>query len=284
MTTTMENATAYALVEEAIRYLEEHYLEQVSLTDLAEQFELSPFHFQRIFSEWAGVSPKKFMQCLTVGFLKDRLKEPGSIFEVAMDAGLSSQSRVYDLFTTLEAVTPDEYRLQGIGLRIQFGFHETPFGRCLIGVTDRGICWMAFLHANLNDQAALKELRTHWSESMITENHEATGNWIKKIFSNTATDKRLHLFVRGTNFQVKVWQALLEIPSGAVTTYQEIARQIQQPRALQAVGHAVGSNPIAYLIPCHRVIRKTGIIGEYRWDRLRKKSMLGWEMTRSIPD
>lgn len=280
MTLTLnEHHINYQRIAQAIQYLEANFRQQPDLDELAEKVHLSPFHFQRIFTEWAGISPKRFLQYLTVDYLKERLQQSRNIIEAAEAAGLSSQSRVYDLFTTLEAVTPQEYKLSGSGLRIEYGFHPTPFGMCLIGVTERGVCWMSFLSADEEQRLALEEMKAWWHNSVFHEDHHLTGSYIDQIFRNPST-KKLHVLVKGTNFQVKVWEALLRIKPGDVTTYQDIARSIQNPAALQAVGSAVGSNHVAYLIPCHRVIRKDGILGEYRWNSVRKKGMIGWEMTK----
>jgi len=278
--TTEENPINYQRIEQAIKYLEENFQQQPELDEVAEKVHLSPFHFQRIFTEWAGISPKRFLQYLTVDFLKDKLQQSRNLSEVAEMAGLSSQSRVYDLFTTLEAVTPQEYKLHGTGIRLEYGFHQTPFGHCLIGVTERGICWLSFLTSDEDPRNALEEMKTYWHNSIFHEDQTLTKTFIDRIF-HEAPRENFHLFVKGTNFQVKVWEALLRVPIGDVTTYQDIARSIQNPRALQAVGSAVGSNHIAYLIPRHRVIRKDGILGEYRWSSTRKKGIIGWEMARS---
>lgn len=265
----------YHRIEQAIRYLGENFREQPDLDTVAEKVHLSPFHFQRIFTEWAGISPKRFLQFLTVGYLKEKLGESRNILEAAEMAGLSSQSRVYDLFTTLEAVTPHEYKMHGSGIRIEYGFHPTRFGMCLIGVTDRGICWLSFLSVDQDMRTSLEEMKMYWHNSVFHENRELTESFVVQIFGHR--DRKLHVLVKGTNFQVKVWEALLRVPEGQVTTYQDVARSINNPRAVQAVGSAVGANHIAYLIPCHRVIRKDGILGEYRWSALRKKSIIGWE-------
>jgi AraC family transcriptional regulator of adaptative response/methylated-DNA-[protein]-cysteine methyltransferase len=202
--------------------------------------------------------------------------------EAAESAGLSSQSRVYDLFTTLEAVTPQEYKQRGAGIRIEYGFHATPFGICLIGVTERGICWLSFLTSDHDPRTELEQMKLHWNNSVFHEDHILTQAFTEKIFSTNTPSQKLHLFVKGTNFQVKVWEALLRIPAGNVTTYQDIALSVNNPKALQAIGSAVGSNHIAYLIPCHRVIRKDGILGEYRWSSAKKKSIIGWEMAKTV--
>jgi AraC family transcriptional regulator of adaptative response/methylated-DNA-[protein]-cysteine methyltransferase len=271
----------YSRIEKAIQYLEENFQRQPELDEVAEKVHLSPFHFQRIFTDWAGISPKRFLQFLTVDFLKNKLEQSKNIVEAADAAGLSSQSRVYDLFTTLEAVTPLEYKQKGSGIRIEYGIHESPFGSCLIGATERGICWLSFIPTEEDPRFELERMKEHWHNSVFHQEQQLTRVFIDQIFFNKSTDKKLHVFVKGTNFQVKVWEALLKIPMGDVATYQGIAQQIQSPKAMQAVGSAVGSNHIAYLIPCHRVIRKDGILGEYRWSSTRKKSIIGWEMARA---
>lgn len=281
MTLTSEDHINYRRIEEAIQYLETNFKHQPELEEVAEKVHLSPFHFQRIFTEWAGISPKRFLQFLTVDFLKRKLIESKNIVEAAEQAGLSSQSRVYDLFTTLEAVTPQEYKLRGTGIQIEYGFHETTFGLALIGVTDRGICWLSFVPTDGDPRQELEKMKLHWHNSVFHQNEAVTGSFAEQVFATSKTKSKLHLYVKGTNFQIKVWEALLRIPIGSVTTYQHIAQSIQNPKALQAVGSAVGSNHVAYLIPCHRVIRKDGVLGEYRWEPTRKKGIIGWEMAKA---
>lgn len=280
--TTNESNINYRRIEQAILYLEKNFQRQPDLDEVAEMVHLSPYHFQRIFSDWAGISPKRFLQFLTVDYLKVKLQEAKNLVEAAEQAGLSSQSRVYDLFTTLEAVTPQEYKQHGGGIKVEYGFHETPFGSCLIGLTERGICWLSFIHTDGDPQHEMEQMKQHWNNSVFHQNQTLTSVFIDKIFHPLKTHgtEKLHVFVKGTNFQLKVWEALLKIPIGGVTTYQNIAISIQSPQAMQAVGSAVGSNHIAYLIPCHRVIRKDGILGEYRWEAVRKKTIIGWEMAR----
>ena len=271
----------YTRIEKAIQYLEENFKHQPDLDAVAEKVHLSPFHFQRIFTEWAGISPKRFLQFLTVDFLKSKLEQSRNILELADAAGLSSQSRVYDLFTTHEAMTPQEYKLHGSGIRINYGFHDTPFGQCLLGVTERGICWLSFLLADSDPRVALENMKQHWNNSVFYQDQELTAAFVEEIFlQKTTQGKKLHAFVKGTNFQVKVWEALLRIPAGQVVTYQDVAGQIHSPKAVQAVGSAVGANHIAFLIPCHRVIRKDGVLGEYRWTSAKKKTIIGWEMAK----
>src|SRR5882762_11057657 len=288
MTVTTEEPINYHRIEQAIQYLENNVQRQPDLDEVAEKVHLSPFHFQRIFTAWAGISPKRFLQYLTVDFLKSKLQDSKNLVEVAEAAGLSSQSRVYDLFTTLEAVTPLEYKRSGAGIQIDYGFHETPFGLCLLGVTERGICWLSFLVFDEDPNYELEKMKEHWNNSLFHQDQELTRSFVQKVFQlpspggdDSFSEGKLHLFVKGTNFQIKVWEALLRIPMGGVTTYQQIARSIQNPKAWQAVGSAVGSNRLAYLIPCHRVIRKDGVPGEYRWSASRKKSMIGWEIAKA---
>ena len=294
MIVSTETNINYERIEQAIRYLEDNFQRQPELDEVAEKVHLSPFHFQRIFTDWAGISPKRFLQYLTVDFLKAKLQETRNIVEAAESAGLTSQSRVYDLFTTLEAVTPQEYKLRGSGIKIDYGFHETPFGSSLIGVTERGICWLSFVNTEEGPKAELEKMKEHWHQSIFHQDQEVTSHFVELVFyrrpvyrshsgvgRGAETQRKIHLFAKGTNFQIKVWEALLRLPMGSVTTYQNIAERIKNPKAMQAVGSAVGSNHIAYLIPCHRVIRKDGILGEYRWSATRKKSIIGWEMAKA---
>ena len=280
---TKEQHINYSRIEQAILYLEQNFQHQPELEEVAEKVHLSPFHFQRIFTEWAGISPKRFLQYLTVDYLKGKLEQAKNLTEVAEQAGLSSQSRVYDLFTTLEAVTPQEYRQHGAGIRLEYGIHETPFGPCLIGVTERGICWLSFMQSDEDPRAEIELMKAHWHNSIFHQDQQLTATFVDKIFHpyKQREISKLHVLVKGTNFQLKVWEALLKIPMGEVTTYQNIARCVGSPAAMQAVGSAVGSNHIAYLIPCHRVIRKDGVLGEYRWSPTRKKSIIGWEMAKT---
>ena len=267
----------YKRIEEAIRFLTENYKRQPSLYDVADEVNVSPFHFQKMFTAWAGISPKKFLQYLTVEELKKELHKTSNLVEAAERVGLSAQSRVYDLFVNIEAVTPNEYKTQGAGIDIAYGVHATPFGNCLLAVTDRGICSMSFVEDNLNQ--LLAELQSHWKNARIEKNELKTKPFAENIF-NAPAKTAINLLVRGTAFQVKVWEALLKIPFGAVTSYQTIANIIGNPNGMRAVGSAVGANPVAYLIPCHRVIRREAIIGQYRWGSLRKIALIGWEKAK----
>lgn len=275
----MDNPINYQRIESAIKYLAANYRDQPNLDEVAQAVHLSPFHFQRIFTEWAGITPKRFLQYLTTEHLKSKLTATRNILEAADAAGLSSQSRVYDLFVTLEAVTPQEYKTSGGGLKIQYSFQETPFGECLIAVTERGVCGLQFVIDD-NREEALQCLQKQWSNADLEENTSLTRQTVQQIFYANEPSK-LHVLVKGTNFQVKVWNALLNIPVGEVASYQLLAKKINHPKALQAVGSAVGANPIGYLIPCHRVIKNEGLVGEYHWGSAKKRLILGWEMAQA---
>jgi len=268
----------YQRIEQSIKYIAENFKERPSLDEIAEQVHLSPDHFQKMFSAWAGVSPKKFMQFLSIDFLREKIHEVKSIDQAADLAGLSSQSRVYDLFVKIEAMTPAEYRNMGKGLIIYYGVHPTPFGECLIAKTDRGICALAFLSPETKE-GELQLFKKKWALATLVESLEETQSIVAQIFHQNKKGE-LSLLLQGTNFQLKVWEALLNVPRGQLTTYGEIADRIEKPKAVRAVGTAVGRNPIAYLIPCHRVIRKEGKLGEYRWGSGRKKAIIGWEMAQ----
>ena len=276
----MEQNINYQRIEQAIQFLSKNINNQPDLDDVARQVHLSPFHFQRIFTEWAGISPKKFLQFLTTEYLKTKLSETANVLEAANIVGLSSQSRVYDLFVTLEAVTPQEFKTNGEGIKIEYGVHQTPLGECLLATTQRGICSLTFIN-NDDKQAALEELKSKWKNAQFIENQQNTEGVIAQIFDEHKPNRKFNLLIKGTNFQIKVWQALLKIPSGGVACYQTIAKAIDNPKALQAVGSAIGANPVGYLIPCHRVIRKEGQIGEYHWGNARKTLILGKEMAQS---
>ncbi|HVN53059.1 MAG TPA: methylated-DNA--[protein]-cysteine S-methyltransferase [Anaerolineaceae bacterium] len=279
--TYTQQAEDYRRIEQAIRYLEEHFLEQPDLSAAAASVGLSEFHFQRLFTRWVGISPKRFLQYLTKEHAKSLLRRPVDLLEATYASGLSSPGRLHDLFVATEAVTPGEYKTHGAGLTIQFGFHPTPFGECLLARTSRGICGMAFVEPGGREQA-LKDLRVKWRRARLEENPQATAPLVAQIFSPPgARSGTLNLLLNGTNFQIKVWEALLRIPSGSVVTYEDIALSIGMPGSARAVGGAVAANPVAVIIPCHRVIRKDGEFGGYHWGMARKKALLGWEMAQA---
>jgi AraC family transcriptional regulator of adaptative response/methylated-DNA-[protein]-cysteine methyltransferase len=272
----------YQIIEQALIYLENHYTDQPSLEEIAAHVGLSEYHFQRLFTRWVGISPKKFMQFLTKEHARDLLDQSASVLEAAYQSGLSGPGRLHDLFVTLDAVTPGEYKLHGAGMEIRYGFHASPFGECMIALTSRGICGMAFVSGG-DRQDPLQDLRRRWGNAVILEDQSRTRGVVEQVFraERGFTPEPLKLYLSGTNFQVKVWEALLRVPSGSLVTYEEIAQFIGQPKAARAVGHAVASNPISYIIPCHRVIRKIGLVGGYRWGTARKKAILGWEMANA---
>lgn len=269
--------TDYQRIAQAIEYLETNYRDQPSLDDLARHLNLSPFHLQRLFTRWAGVSPKRFLQYLTVEHAKELLDNAESVLDATYATGLSGPSRLHDLFIATEAVTPGEFKRQGQGMVIHYGRHATPFGDCLLATTPRGICMLTFLDAS-DWETARTELQTRWQAATLVEDQAGTAAYIDQIFPhNGVVAQPLHLHLQGTNFQIRVWEALLRIPPGAACSYADVAHAIGQANAARAVGSAVGANQIAYLIPCHRVIRKSGIVNEYRWGPTRKKALLAWE-------
>ena len=276
-----QSSEDYLRIEQAITYLENHYKDQPSLEEVAANIGLSEYHFQRLFTRWAGVSPKRFLQFLTKEGAKELLSRSENLLETTHQVGLSSLGRLHDLFISTEAVTPGEYKSRGEGVTIRYGIHLTPFGKCLIGLTERGICHLGFVQSSEGD--AIDNLMADWKEARMIEDYRSTASFIEPIFAlryNTRI-KPLTLHLRGTNFQLKVWEALLTIPAGSVTTYEGIASKIGKPGATRAVGTAVGHNPIAVLIPCHRVIRKVGEFGNYRYGELRKKALLAYESSLS---
>ena len=268
----------YQRIEQAILYLENHYKEQPSLEQVAANIGLSEFHFQRLFTRWAGVSPKRFLQFLTKEGAKELLDRSENLLDTTHQVGLSSLGRLHDLFVTTEAVSPGEYKTRGEGVVVRYGLHTSPFGKCLVAVTERGICHLGFLQTTEGD--AIDALDADWKNAHMVEDHRSTKPLIESIFDASARGK-LNLHLRGTNFQLKVWEALLAIPAGRVTTYEGLAERIGQPAASRAVGSAVGHNPIAVLIPCHRVIRKTGEFGNYRHGAPRKVALLAREHAHS---
>jgi len=267
----------YARIAQAIQYIDDNSLSQPDLNELAALVGLSEYHFQRLFSRWAGISPKRFLQFLTRENAKALLSHSGSLLEATYASGLSSPGRLHDLFVQTEAVTPGEYKSLGAGVDIFYGFHPTPFGECLLALTRRGICFLAFV--DTSREAALAELQSTWRNACLTEAPARSAPVVDRIFS-AANLPALPLHLHGTNFQVKVWEALLRLDPGQVTTYQALAEQVGSAGAARAVGNAVACNPVAYLIPCHRVLQKTGHFGNYRYGTTRKKAMLGREMAR----
>ena len=270
----------YQRIEKAINFILENRNKQPSLEEIAESVHLSPFHFQRLFSEWAGITPKRFLQNLTVEHAKTLLDQAKPLLQASTEAGLSGTSRLHDHFVSLEAVTPGEYKTAGQGLTIHYGIQETLFGTTFIATTERGICKIAFLN-NKNYVDAVNALKQDWPLTILIEDTESISETASSIFSKAPNkNKPLSLYVRGTNFQVMVWRALLQIPQGHLQSYSSVATAIGKPKALRAVGTAIGANPIAFVIPCHRVIQQSGGIGGYRWGVARKYALQTWEANK----
>lgn len=280
-------ARDYARIEKAIAFIESRIDSRPGLAEAARNAGLSEFHFQRLFRRMVGISPKRYEQFLTKEAAKRLLAGPSSILDASYDAGLSGPGRLHDLFVSCEAVTPGEWKSLGEGLEIRWGFHPTPFGECLLAVTPRGICGLSFVPPR-GRAAAAAALAADWAGARLIRDEQGTQPLALRIFGRdgrpadpgsggAGTAAPLPLLLRGTNFQIKVWEALLDIPQGRASTYEEVARRVGRPGAARAVGTAVGSNPVAFLIPCHRVIRAGGSLGGYRWGPARKRLILAWE-------
>lgn len=269
----------FARIEEAIRYIQENFKEQPTLKQIAKSVHLSPFHFQKMFTDWAGVSPKKFLQYISVQHAKTVLNDsPKNLIETSLETGLSSTGRLHDLFVKIEGMTPGEYKNSGENLTINYSFAETLFGRILVASTRKGICYMAFSE---EETTALQILKERFANAKFTCQTDKIQQNVLQIYQedwSKMDEIKLHL--KGTDFQLKVWETLLKIPIGGLTTYGNLAMKIGNKNAARAVGTAIGSNPIAYLIPCHRVIQATGIIGGYRWGTARKTAIIGWEAAK----
>lgn len=270
----------YARIADAIRFIASQVARQPTLDEIAAHVHLSPFHFQRLFSRWAGVTPKRYLQVLTLERAKALLQESRPLLEVADTLGLSSGSRLYDHFVQLEAVTPGEYKLRGAGLVIDHGVHDTPFGQAFVALTPRGVCNFSFLDEQA-PQAPLAALAQRWPEAELREAPSRTQGVIHTMFDDSkAPDRPLSLHVSGTNFQISVWRALLQIPPAKVVSYAQVASAVGNPKAARAVGLAVGANPVALMIPCHRVIQQNGKLGGYHWGETRKQAIHAWEAAR----
>ncbi|MBB2145066.1 methylated-DNA--[protein]-cysteine S-methyltransferase [Pedobacter sp. LMG 31464] len=266
----------YYRIAEAISYLQENFKTQPDLDEVAKKVNLSPFHFQRLFTEWAGVSPKKFLQYLSLSYAKNILRDQQlTLFDVAFETGLSGTGRLHDLFVNIEGMTPGEFKNGGADLAINYEYFPTPFGNLLVASTSKGICYMTFADDENN---AFDELKQQFSQAKFNRHKDNIQEAALPIFNqnwNEAAEVKLHL--KGTAFQLKVWETLLKIPKGNFTTYGTIAKAIGNPNASRAVGSAIGDNPIAFLIPCHRVIQSSGNFGQYHWGQVRKSMLLGWE-------
>lgn len=272
----------YIIVIQILKYLDNNFKKQPELDEISRQVKLSPFHLQKVFSRWVGISPKKFIQYITLENVKKILNESRSVLNATYESGLSSPGRTHDLFVNIEAVTPGEYKNKGIGLSIYYAYHDSPFGYALFAVTDRGICGLSF-HDSIDDSGGLDYLRENWQNAELVKDSTRTQYYYDKIFSKgmIQSNNKIQILLKGTNFQLKVWDALLRIPAGKLCSYHDIAKMISLPNANQAVGNAIGANPVSYLIPCHRVIKNMGVIGNYHWGPIRKKAIIGWEAAQT---
>ena len=271
-----QNQIHYNRIAEAIEYIKNNFKQQPNLDDIAEQVHLSPAHFQRLFTDWAGTSPKKFLQYISVEHAKKILKqEQATLFDTAYETGLSSTSRLHDLFVNIEGMTPAEYKNGGRNLHINYSFAESPFGNLIVASTQKGVCYMAFEE---DEEKALNELKLKFPNAVFQRKSDLLQQNGLLIFQNDwSKPGEIKLHLKGTDFQLKVWESLLKIPMGQLSTYGNIAEQIGNPNASRAVGTAIGSNSVAFLIPCHRVIQSSGTFGGYMWGTTRKTAIIGWE-------
>lgn len=268
----------YERIAEVIRYLDAHYGRQPDLDEVAQLLGLSPFHFHRVFRRWAGITPKAFIQCLTLAAAREALREGRSVLDTAYDVGLSGPGRLHDLCIKWEAATPGEIKAGGADLNLTFGIGDTPFGPGLAAWTPRGLAHLAFLDA-ANEEFAVDDLRRRWPRATPTRDDAKAQTWLALALNPEELSERRDLaaWVQGSPFQIKVWRALIAIPAGQLVSYGDLARAIERPGAARAIGSAVAANPLAFLIPCHRVIRESGAIGDYRWRHGRKRTLIAWE-------
>lgn len=276
--TLTQAARDYELVRQNLDWLREHWRDQPTLDQLAERNGLSAAHLQRLFMRWAGLSPKAFVQALTIDHARKLLRDSASVLEAAYEVGLSGPGRLHDLFVTHEGMTPGTYKARGKGLEIRYGFHDCPFGKVLLMMTDQGICGLAFADPG-EEEAALRDMRGRWPEANYVEDLAATSRPVLRIFNPNAwkSDEPVRIVFIGTDFETRVWQTLLKVPLGRATTYSAIAGHMGNPKASRAVGAAVGRNPISFVVPCHRVLGKSGGLCGYHWGLTRKQAILGWE-------
>ncbi len=277
---SVETQYHYAVVARAIQAIDEAGGAPIPLDALAAEMNMSPAHFQRLFSQWVGVSPKRYQQYLTLDHAKSLLRDRFTVLDTALETGLSGSSRLHDLFIRWEAMSPGDFAAKGAGLQIHWDWFDTPFGEALAMATDRGLCGLAFT-ADCGRDAAMADMRSRWPYATYIQSKAHVGPAMTAIVQQSG-DMKLHMI--GAPFQIKVWEALLQIPSGQVTTYSEIARVVGNPKAVRAVGTAVGRNPVSWLIPCHRALRKSGGLGGYHWGLPVKRALLAWEGARADSD
>ncbi len=268
----------YEMVRQSLAFLTENWRDQPSLEELAERSRVSPQHLQRLFTRWAGLSPKAFLQALTIDHARELLRDSASVLDTAYEVGLSGPGRLHDLFVTHEGMSPGFYKAKGRGLVITYGFHDCPFGQALIMATDMGLCGLAFADQG-QEKAALADMMRRWPEADYVEDSQATAPYAQRIFEtgNWNPDQPLRVVFIGSDFEIRVWETLLRIPLGKASTYSAIAAHVGKPSAARAVGTAVGKNPISFVVPCHRVLGKSGGLCGYHWGLTRKRAILGWE-------
>ncbi|MEL7527935.1 MAG: bifunctional helix-turn-helix domain-containing protein/methylated-DNA--[protein]-cysteine S-methyltransferase [Pseudomonadota bacterium] len=279
-----EAADNYAVVRQTLKRITLDWREQPTLEMLAKEAGLQPIQLQRVFSRWAGLTPKQFLQAITLDHAKALLRDSASVLDASYEVGLSGSSRLHDLFITHEAMTPGDYRARGAGLQIAYGFHPSPFGQVLIMVTDKGLAGLGFADPG-EEESALNNMCGRWPAANYVHDQEATGTYAGRVFDpgQWQEDQPLNVVMIGTDFEIRVWQTLLRIPMGQAATYADVAASIGNPKASRAVGSAVGRNPISFVVPCHRVLAKGGKIGGYHWGLTRKRAILGWETGLSGP-
>ena len=272
----------YETVHRAIAFISEHWRGQPTIEEMAEAVSVTPDELHHLFRRWAGLTPKAFMQAVTLDNAKRLLRESGNILDVAYDSGLSGPSRLHDLFVTHEAMSPGEWKKGAAGLTLRYGFHPSPFGTAIIIATERGLAGLAFADPG-EEIAALEDMQERWRLATYIEDHAGTAALARRIFESSQwqAERPLRVVLIGTDFEIRVWETLLRIPMGKATTYSDIARTISAPKASRAVGAAVGKNPISFVVPCHRVLGKSGAITGYHWGLTRKRAMLGWETART---
>ena len=268
----------YDLVKHTLAFISENWRDQPSLETLADQAGLSPTHLQRLFTRWAGLSPKAFLQAVTLDHARGLLRDSASILDASYELGLSGPGRLHDLFVTHEGMSPGIYKAHGRGLNIQYGFHDCPFGRALILITSEGLAGLAFADHG-KEKSALADMIARWPEATYVESQQATAAYAKRIFESERwkPDQPLKIVFIGSGFEIRGWETILRIPFGKASTYSDIACHIGKPKAARAVGSAVGKNPISFVVPCHRVLEKSGGLGGYHWGLTRKRAILGWE-------
>ena len=265
----------YNKIEKVIKYIDENFKEQPTIDDISEYIGMSKYHLIRVFKEYVGVTPIQFLQSITLNYAKEHLKESKSILDSSLDLGLSSASRLHDLFVNIIGVTPKEYKEFGRNVKITYGFGATPFGEALIGFTKRGVSYLGFVDSNnKNKEQLFNRFQEIWAKADLVLDDKEAKEYLNKIFIDK---EKFDLYVKGTNFQINIWKALLNIPNGTIATYQDIANSINKPKAVRAVASAIGSNHIGYLIPCHRVLAKSGAMSGYRWGIERKKILVAYE-------